>query len=433
MKYVIWGAGLRGKRLFYHLRSEDVLAFVDKNVEKEGKMFCGKEIISLEKYISNYSMAIIIIAHVFEDESVEELKEKGINRYMKSSDCPGEFQEENIRFYLNDYIKNIVSASVSYGIYGCTVYSLEVYRWLSEAGDKRSCLILDNSISPEIAELIKQYGYRTITEDDVSAETTQCILNCKDVEGDDNTNIFKGISQKNIYDCSDVIKEYYNSEIENLKDIHKNESCVIVATGPSLRVEDLNLLNEKQIVSFGVNKIGYIYRSTIWRPTYYVGEDSALLLSDYFKDIRPDQESKYAFLGDTSEAFWKDQHDAKLLKYHLCAEWTFGRYPKFSEDLSRKAYLGGTIVYTCIQLAVYMGFKEIYLLGVDFTGANAQGSKYDHFYPECELTSVSYTDQIKLAYEKAKLYADEHGIKIYNATRGGRLEVFERVDFDSVF
>ena len=137
MKYVIWGAGLRGKRLFYHLRSEDVLAFVDKNVEKEGKMFCGKEIISLEKYISNYSMAIIIIAHVFEDESVEELKEKGINRYMKSSDCPGEFQEENIRFYLNDYIKNIVSASVSYGIYGCTVYSLEVYRWLSEAGDKR--------------------------------------------------------------------------------------------------------------------------------------------------------------------------------------------------------------------------------------------------------------------------------------------------------
>ncbi len=37
------------------------------------------------------------------------------------------------------------------------------------------------------------------------------------------------------------------------------------------------------------------------------------------------------------------------------------------------------------------------------------------------------------AYTEAKRYADTHGIKIYNATRGGKLEVFERVDFDSLF
>ena len=36
-------------------------------------------------------------------------------------------------------------------------------------------------------------------------------------------------------------------------------------------------------------------------------------------------------------------------------------------------------------------------------------------------------------YQKAKQYADAHGIKIYNATRGGKLEVFPRVDFDSLF
>lgn len=80
-----------------------------------------------------------------------------------------------------------------------------------------------------------------------------------------------------------------------------------------------------------------------------------------------------------------------------------------------------------------MGFKEIYLLGVDFTGADEHGGKYNHFYSEKELTSVSYTDQVKNSYEKAKKYADEHGIKIYNATRGGKLEIFPRVDFDSLF
>ena len=122
-----------------------------------------------------------------------------------------------------------------------------------------------------------------------------------------------------------------------------------------------------------------------------------------------------------------------ILKYHLCDEWAFDRYPKFSENLSQKSYVGGTIVYTCIQLAVYMGFREIYLLGVDFTGAGEHGSKYNHFYSEKELTSVSYTDQVKAAYEKARKYADEHGIKIYNATRGGNLEIFERVNFDDLF
>jgi hypothetical protein len=33
----------------------------------------------------------------------------------------------------------------------------------------------------------------------------------------------------------------------------------------------------------------------------------------------------------------------------------------------------------------------------------------------------------------AKEYADEHGIKILNATRGGELEVYDRVCFDSLF
>ena len=57
----------------------------------------------------------------------------------------------------------------------------------------------------------------------------------------------------------------------------------------------------------------------------------------------------------------------------------------FSEDLSRKVYISGTVVYMCIQLAVYLGFAEIYLLGTDFTGVNNYGSKYGHFYDEKDL------------------------------------------------
>ena len=41
-------------------------------------------------------------------------------------------------------------------------------------------------------------------------------------------------------------------------------------------------------------------------------------------------------------------------------------------------------------------------------------------------------DKTGLAYIAANEYAKEHGVKILNATRGGKLEAFERVDFDSI-
>lgn len=435
MRYVIWGAGLRGGRLFRHLKSDDVIAFVDKSAEKIGSCFCGKKVISLEEYITDkkFSGTIIAIAHTFEQQAVEELKTRGIKCYMKLSDCPGEFQEENTRSYLWDYVKKIANQNKIYGILGNTIYALEVYSWLTETGNNHLYLITDNSMPSEMISLIRQNGYNIIKEDEICKENIDSILNCKYIEETDKNCLFAGIEQKNIYDCSDVIEEYYNPRIAALKNTHINEKCFIVATGPSLKIEDLDVLEKEHVLTFGVNKIGHAYAKTTWRPTFFVGEDKALLESEYFSSIKPEEQCEYAFLADTSEYFWREEHKTNILKYHLCDEWAFGRYPKFSEDLSRKSYVGGTIVYTCIQLAVYMGFKEIFLLGVDFTGANEHGSKYSHFYEEKELTSVSYTDQVKTGYEKAKTYADEHGIKIYNATRGGKLEIFPRVDFDSLF
>ena len=87
MKYVIWGAGLRGGRLFRHLKKDDVIAFVDKSTEKIGSSFCEKEIISLEEYIGNknFCETILVIAHTFEQKAVDELEARGFKRYMKLS------------------------------------------------------------------------------------------------------------------------------------------------------------------------------------------------------------------------------------------------------------------------------------------------------------------------------------------------------------
>ncbi len=47
--------------------------------------------------------------------------------------------------------------------------------------------------------------------------------------------------------------------------------------------------------------------------------------------------------------------------------------------------------------------------------------------------SVQNVESMNRSYELCKEFAEKNGVKIYNATRGGKLEVFERVDFDSLF
>jgi hypothetical protein len=80
-----------------------------------------------------------------------------------------------------------------------------------------------------------------------------------------------------------------------------------------------------------------------------------------------------------------------------------------------------------------MGFSEIYLLGAD-CDYKKMGTVGNHFYKQEVKDGNPFINELVFAaYECAKQYADEHGIKIYNATRGGKLEVFERVDFDTLF
>ena len=79
-----------------------------------------------------------------------------------------------------------------------------------------------------------------------------------------------------------------------------------------------------------------------------------------------------------------------------------------------------------------MGFKEIYLLGTDCN--YTIGSYNNHFGGDGkpDLIDHSISSMLK-GYQMCRDYADKHDLKIYNATRGGMLEVFERVDFDSLF
>jgi len=93
-----------------------------------------------------------------------------------------------------------------------------------------------------------------------------------------------------------------------------------------------------------------------------------------------------------------------------------------------------------------MGFNEIYLLGVDNTPISMNDIKEysttGHFYTEDTLENERYValrgvvdidialELLNNDYNVTKEYCTKRGIKIFNATRGGKLEVFDRVNFD---
>ena len=122
------------------------------------------------------------------------------------------------------------------------------------------------------------------------------------------------------------------------------------------------------------------------------------------------------------------------------------RTPKFTNEANKWIGWGATVTYTAIQLAIYMGFEEIYLLGIDHNFRVTQNNKgeiivdnnvkdyfCDEYNKDKEELYIPNVENTTLSYIIARKHCEEKGIKIYNATRGGNLEVFERVDFDKLF
>lgn len=425
MKYVIWGAGARGGRVFQHLKDEEVIAFIDQDKEKKGMMYYGKPIIDIEEYKERYNECFIIISNLREEEVINELVDNNIYTYFRLSECPGEFQEPVPRDLLKKYVKNDISGNLEYMIYGITLYSLEVYKWISEELNKKVILVPHQSVEKKkLEEVSKRFRVEGLKKDVdrilVTVEEDLEVLYKCDIDKE---------KIKNIYDCSDNIEEYFNPKLTAYKDKHKNKRCFIVGTGPSLRMEDLECLYSNQEICISVNRIFNSFDKTKWRPDYFLATDYEFVKDgEILNKVRNSQ----IFISDCCGEFWEKNKDMTIEKFHTQYEMYAKRLPKFSSDFSKKSYLGGTVVYACMQLAVYMGCSEIYLLGVDCN--YKRNSNENYFFSTGNIDTMDHgVDYMLLAFQSAKQYADSHNIKIYNATRGGMLEVFERADFDSLF
>lgn len=217
--------------------------------------------------------------------------------------------------------------------------------------------------------------------------------------------------------------------IKSIKGIHNGEKCFIIATGPSLTTEDINKL--KNEITFGMNSLCKVFNDIGWETTYYGIQD--YLVYDKLKGEIKNIKNSTIFIGDIIKDYKNLNSKTYVYPLHMLNHLvTFEDLTiKFSDDCYMKVYDGYTITYSLIQIAIYMGFKEIYLIGCD---CNYESGKPHHFieYDHVDPTFDTAKKRMLVGYQEAKKYADRNNIKIYNATRGGQLEVFPRVDLDEV-
>lgn len=440
MKILIFGAGDRGKALLSHLRKDDVVAFIDNDKSKVGLRYEGKPVISIEEYKKKYSNYFIQIGVHNSKEIKEQFYRENIKKYFDSLECPTEWQiHGNIEKFKEFLLSHIVNLEGTIGIYGSSLYCIYLYEILEETGYKEIYLIPECGAEKDRIKFLKEEN-KFLQIYDKSIELDKII------SGVNRIYIEKEIKEKignkkikiiDLFNNVGKINIYNNTNIKKFKNIHRNERCFIIGTGSSLKMKDLDKLNMNKENSISMNRIYLSFSDTNWRPDYYVCMDR-FLIEEWERDIKKIP-VKNKFIGDRFPDFWKGKIDDGIYKLHSYNSQVINGKARFSREISEGVYLAGSTTYVCIQIAVYLGFKKIYLLGLDHNLTYNIKEESNHFTPNyfSNKSKVNGTwNFLEIAtkeYLAAKEYADSHGIKIYNATRGGKLEVFERVCFDDLF
>lgn len=227
--------------------------------------------------------------------------------------------------------------------------------------------------------------------------------------------------------------------LTSLKDIHKGQRAFIIGNGPSLKQTDLSKL--KGEITFGMNRI-YLMFPELGFKTTYLSVVNDLVIEQTASDLAALEIPK--FLTWRSRRFFQTlQSSSFVLPTFL---YTAYDSPSFSRDVRGRVWEGATVTYVTMQLAFHMGIREAILIGVDHnytttgkpnTTIISEGDDPNHFNPNYfgkgfrwQLPDLQTSE---IAYRMARKAYEQAGRRIVDATVGGKLTIFEKVDYNSLF
>ena len=239
-----------------------------------------------------------------------------------------------------------------------------------------------------------------------------------------------------------TLVDNFQKDVENKYDLEK---CVIVGNGPSLNNNDLSLL--KNTLTMGVNSIFLMTEKNGFKPDIYVVEDK-LVFEDNYQEIL-DYDVKYKILPKQYKTYINPKYRKNIIFLPFNTSFGLDKTPRFSNNIKINLFTGGSVTYVNMQIAAFLGFKNIYLIGVDFnyiepksvikngdvwTSTTDDTNHFDErYFGKGKRWHDPKLSEVKLNYELALKISENNNFNFFNATSGGNLEVFERVDYESLF
>ncbi len=223
-----------------------------------------------------------------------------------------------------------------------------------------------------------------------------------------------------------------------LKDLHRGERAFIIGNGPSLKNTDLSRLRNE--FTFGMNRIYLLFPELGFSTTYLCAVND-LVIEQTAADLAALPVPK--FLSWRSRRFFPRDLPIGRTPTFL---YTTYESPNFSKDVRGRVWESATVTNVALQLAFHMGFQQVILIGVDHSYAStgrpnstvtSQGDDPNHFspayfgkgfrwqLPDLDTSEIGYTFA-REAYRRA-------GREVLDATVGGRLTIFPKADYNSLF
>ena len=226
-----------------------------------------------------------------------------------------------------------------------------------------------------------------------------------------------------------------NKRFELLENRHVGSRCVLVANGPSLNRMDLSFLKHEYVI--GLNKIYLGFKKFGFYPRYYVAVN-AKVIEQSVSEIK--QLNCVKLISDHG-AHGLIPEDA--LTYHIN---TMSPAARFCHDITQGVHEGWTVTYAALQVAYFLGFKEVVLIGLDhrfkYSGEPNEakilnGPDPNHF---CEgyFGYGQHWDNpdmknIEESYRIAQAEYEKDGRQIIDASVNGACDIFEKADYHKLF
>lgn len=219
-----------------------------------------------------------------------------------------------------------------------------------------------------------------------------------------------------------------------LKDAHKGERCFVIGNGPSLKSMDLSKLQGE--FSFGFNRIFLAAAELGFTPSCIVSINDLVI------------EQSVAELQTLKMPKFFAWHARKWLSMDADTHFIYTSYtgPGFSKDVTGRVWEGATVTNVALQLAYHMGFSKVILIGVDHNFASqgtpntmvtSTGDDPNHFsgayFGKGFRWQLPDLETSERGYRNARQAFEADGRQVVDATVGGKLTIFPRVDYNTLF